>query len=89
MTNTATITGADQPDPDTSNNSDSTSIDPQQADLALFKAVSDAHPKAGETVIFIVGLRNKGPNDATGVQVSDPLPSGLPVRLGEAERGHL
>ncbi len=77
VTNTATITGADQPDPDTSNNSDSTSIDPQQADLALFKAVSDAHPKAGETVIFIVGLRNKGPNDATGVQVSDPLPSGL------------
>ena len=77
VTNTATITGADQFDPDTSNNSDSTSIDPQQADLALFKAVSDAHPKAGETVIFIVGLRNKGPNDATGVQVSDPLPSGL------------
>ena len=76
-TNTATITQADQVNPDLSNNSNSRSIDPRQADLALFKSVSAVNPNAGETVTFIVGLRNQGPNDATGVTVSDPHTHGL------------
>src|SRR5262249_1550673 len=74
---TASISHSDQFDPDTSNNSDTASINPQQADLELTKIVDDATPNVGDTVTFTIGLINNGPSDATGVQVSDLLPSGL------------
>jgi uncharacterized repeat protein (TIGR01451 family) len=75
--NTATITHSDQFDPNTSNNSATASINPQQADLQLTKIVNDATPNVGDTVTFTIGLRNNGPSSATGVQVTDLLPVGL------------
>ena len=41
QTNTATISDADQFDPNTANNTASATVTPQQADLALTKTVSD------------------------------------------------
>src|SRR5262249_20141449 len=76
-TNTATITNADQFDPDTTNNSDSATETPQQADLAVTKSVSDATPNVGDTITFTITLTNFGPNPATGVRVEDLLPPGL------------
>ena len=46
-TNTATIAHADQFDPDTTNNTASVVVTPQQADLALAKTVDDSDPQRG------------------------------------------
>jgi uncharacterized repeat protein (TIGR01451 family) len=76
-TNTASISAADQFDPDTANNSDGASVVPQQADLELTKTVSDPSPNVGDTVTFTVTLTNNGFSTATNVTVADSLPSGL------------
>jgi uncharacterized repeat protein (TIGR01451 family) len=76
-TNTAAVKHADQFDPNLANNSDTASTNPQQADLAVSKTVSNAHPNVGDTITFTVTLTNSGPNTATNVTVSDPLPPGL------------
>jgi uncharacterized repeat protein (TIGR01451 family) len=49
----------------------------QRADLALTKTVDNSTPAAGGTVVFTLTVTNNGPNNATGVVVSDPLPAGL------------
>jgi len=77
QTNTATITHADQFDPDTANNSASATETPQQADLAVSKTASNATPNVGDTVTFTVTVTNNGPDSATNVGVSDLLPAGL------------
>jgi uncharacterized repeat protein (TIGR01451 family) len=77
QTNTATVSAADQFDPNPANNSASATETPQQADLVLAKSVSDPTPNVGATISFVVTLTNKGPNSATDVTVLDPLPAGL------------
>jgi uncharacterized repeat protein (TIGR01451 family) len=77
QTNTATVTAADQFDPDTNNNTASASLNPEQADLALTKTVSNPRPNVGDTITYTVTLTDNGPNDATGIEVDDLLPSGL------------
>src|SRR5262249_13709884 len=76
QTNTATVGAADQFDPVPTNNSASATETPQQADLALAKAVSSARPNVGDTVTFTVTLTNNGPDPATNVTVSALLPAG-------------
>ena len=76
-TNTATISHADQFDPNTANNTASAVVTPQQADLALAKTVSNPTPNVGDTVTYTITLSNNGPNDATSVQVTDLLPAGV------------
>ena len=76
-TNTATITHADQYDPDPANNTASSLVTPQQAELSLTKSVSDPTPNVGETITYIISLTDSGPDGATGVQVQDALPAGL------------
>ena len=56
---------------------------PQQADLAVTKTVSDATPNVGDQITFTVTLTNSGPDAATGVQVTDLLPAGLDLRVGQ------
>ncbi|WP_237722831.1 hypothetical protein [Singulisphaera acidiphila] len=77
VSNVATVTASDVPDPDLSNNSASTSVSPQATDLAITKSVDNPTPNAGEVLTFTVTLTNKGPVGSTGIQVSDPLPAGL------------
>ena len=85
ITNSAEVTDADQPDPDSTpgnnvageDDQSTITIVVQQADLSLTKAVSKANPQVGEDVTFTVTLSNGGPHRATGVAIRDQLPSGM------------
>ncbi|WP_299260590.1 gliding motility-associated C-terminal domain-containing protein, partial [uncultured Aquimarina sp.] len=57
---------------------DSITIPPQQADLSLTKVVidGDVTPLIGSEITFQIRIFNDGPQDATGVEVIDLLPSG-------------
>jgi len=85
-TNIAEITAADLPDPDsTPNNGDTTEDDYssvvtipiyQSSDLSLTKNVNNTTPLIGTLATFEIIVTNNGPQDNSGVQVTDLLPSG-------------
>lgn len=50
---------------------------PPHAHVDITKTVNNSTPKFGSTIIFTVTAKNNGPNDASGVQVVDNLPTGL------------
>ncbi len=56
-----------------------------EADLELTKTVSDTTPGFGDQITFMLTLANIGPNDATGVQVEDLLPSGYAFLSAEGD----
>lgn len=77
--NVATISG-DVRDPDLSNNTASRSITlPPRSDLSLSKTASLIGPEVGNSVVYTLVASNAGPNAATGVVVSDTLPTGVLV----------
>ncbi len=49
------------------------------ADLAIHKSAEPARVNAGETIKYKLDVENIGPSDATGVEVTDPLPTGTAV----------
>jgi uncharacterized repeat protein (TIGR01451 family)/gliding motility-associated-like protein len=74
--NTAVVTG-NQPDP-VSGNEEST-VAPtlsEISDLHITKTVNNSNPNVGDNVIFTITIVNNGPSNATGVVVTDNLPSG-------------
>src|SRR5260370_687419 len=77
QTNTASVSRADQFDPNSANNSASVTETPQQADLVLTKTVNSTSPNVGDTTTFTLSLTDAGPNSASNVTVQDALPAGL------------
>lgn len=75
--NTATKTAENQTDPVSGNNAASATVTGQAADISVAKAVSNTTPNLNTNVTFTVTATNNGPSNATGVVVSDLLPSGL------------
>jgi uncharacterized repeat protein (TIGR01451 family) len=78
ISNTATITASDQPDPNTANDRASATLTvAPAADLAVTKTVDNPTPNVGQNVTFTITVTNHGPDIATGVTISDPLAAGL------------
>ncbi|HZD18952.1 MAG TPA: DUF11 domain-containing protein, partial [Actinomycetota bacterium] len=79
VTNTATVS-ADEPDPDTTDDSGSVDLEIREAagaDLTVGMTTSASELSEGDTLRFVVTVGNDGPADGTGVVLSDPAPQGL------------
>ncbi len=80
ITNSPAISFLDQADWDTSNNTDTVDINvlnAPQADLVVNKTVDQSLPHEGDTITYTVTVTNDGPDDATGIEITDQLPAGL------------
>ncbi|HIK27318.1 MAG TPA: DUF11 domain-containing protein, partial [Oscillatoriaceae cyanobacterium M7585_C2015_266] len=77
FTNSAQITAVDQADPEPTNNQASLTLPSGGADLSLNKTVNNSNPSPGQNITYTLTLTNNGPENATGIQVTDKLPSGL------------
>ena len=75
ITNLAAIEAAGQTDPDAGNNSDTADIRVQSVDLQVTKYYGPIEPQVGEQVSFGIMAVNQGPNTATGIEITDLLPS--------------
>jgi uncharacterized repeat protein (TIGR01451 family) len=74
ITNTATKTAANEPDPNSSNDSAVATLNAAAAaDVAIQKTVDNPTPAVGKNVTFTVTATNTGPSDATDVAVTDAL----------------
>ena len=79
LVNTVTVTPPNGvSDSNTSNNtSTDTDIFGEASDLSLRKVASTSSASPGSTINFTLTVRNTGPDDASGVEVTDQLPSGF------------
>ncbi len=77
LANTASMAGVDQEDPDPGNDTATAKVLVSSTDLQVGKAVDRASPNEGETVLFTITVANAGPTAATGVALTDTLPTGL------------
>ncbi|MFN8525950.1 MAG: hypothetical protein U0821_22850 [Chloroflexota bacterium] len=92
VVNTARI-GGREPDPTNTNNGASVGatvvgVTPQSgADLSIAKTASPASVSLNDAVTFTLTVNNGGPGQATGVIVTDPLPSGLTLISATPSQG--
>ena len=79
ITNTVSVGSADNPDPDTSNNSDSetTGIVVLTPHLLIDKDTSTPTTVAGGEATYTIVVRNDGTGVARGVVITDTLPNGF------------
>jgi uncharacterized repeat protein (TIGR01451 family) len=56
-------------------------------DLLIAKTVNPTSTVLGGEATYVMLISNEGPNDATGVIVSDPLPAGVTFISGEVSNG--
>ena len=77
VTNTAFVKAEVQPDPVLGNNTASVTVTGQAADIAITKTVDKANPDLNSNITFTITAHNNGPNNATGLQVTDMLPGAL------------
>jgi uncharacterized repeat protein (TIGR01451 family) len=90
LTNTAWVTAPTWvTDPVSGNNraSNYNSLSPQ-ADLRAGKAVDNAQPNQGQQIVYTITIVNDGPSDAFGLQLVDPLPSGVSYVADQSTQGN-
>jgi len=86
--NVATVS-ADEPDPDPDDNTDAdgnggTAPD---VDLAITKTSSSPEVEVGENFTYTLVVVNNGPDTATGVVVTDPLPANFQLASATSTQG--
>jgi uncharacterized repeat protein (TIGR01451 family) len=86
FTNSAEI-AARVGDYDPGNDEDSAIITLIDAELGIGKDVSDPTPDPGATIAYTITVTNHGPDDATGVVVSDTLPLSVTNVTSRATQG--
>ncbi len=85
--NLATVLG-NELDPTPANNQAAATITVRPlVDLKLTKVASNPTPAAGGPVTYTLTLTNSGPSTATGVTLTDPLPSGVSFLSASAGQG--
>jgi uncharacterized repeat protein (TIGR01451 family) len=85
VVNVAEVTNSDLPDPDSTpgngvpgeDDTSTATLPVQIADLELTKLASAPRVNVGANVTFTIEVTNRGPDNATGVRVSERLPAGL------------
>jgi uncharacterized repeat protein (TIGR01451 family)/gliding motility-associated-like protein len=75
-TNTASISSTTTDPTSTNNTSTITPVPGAVSDLKILKTVNNSTPYTGEIIEFTLVATNDGPSDATGVVVTDALPTG-------------
>jgi uncharacterized repeat protein (TIGR01451 family) len=85
--NTATVVGL-APAATPTSDDDTETLFTAQADISLFKSVSDSSPNVGDSVIFVLSIVNGGPDTATNLTVTDHLPIGLTYESGSIAGGN-
>jgi len=78
LTTTAQLTHVDQQDMNNANNVYSYAIiTPKAADIQVNQTYETFTMNGKQYVTYIITTRNNGPDNATGVQITDQLPAGL------------
>ena len=77
LTNSATVSSTTQ-DPEPANNTDAAAVViAPQADLSVVKRAPRHDRPLFQDVTYTLTVANAGPNDATGVTVTDAVPAGM------------
>jgi uncharacterized repeat protein (TIGR01451 family) len=85
--NTA-IVSSPTPDPDTTNNQDSTRVTTNaRADLSITKTASAQSVLLGESFTYTLRIRNDGPSAAVNTVVTDRIPDGLGLEVASSSKG--
>ncbi len=85
ITNTVSVTSGTA-DPNAGNNtaSETTTVNPPQADLSLAKLDSPDPITVGSTLTYTIIISNNGPDTATGVSLTDTLPADVNYQSASA-----
>ncbi|NER34464.1 MAG: DUF11 domain-containing protein [Oscillatoria sp. SIO1A7] len=80
------------PDPNNDGNPNDNSIPTSvtfgsSSDLSVNKTVNNSNPSVGDIITYTIAVTNDGPDTATGVQVSEPLASGLTFQSSSESQG--
>lgn len=77
LVNSASATGNEN-DPDLSNNSDQvTTPVGKSADLSIIKQANPSEVLPGGNILYTFQISNAGPDEATGIVITDTLPAGV------------
>ena len=87
LTNTAAV-AAEQPDPMPENNLATVAVEVLPAvDLAIVQTLTPAPAAVNHDMRFEITVTNRGPQTATGLTLTDPLPEGWDFIAGQSEGG--
>jgi uncharacterized repeat protein (TIGR01451 family) len=88
LTNNAGIGHLSEFDPNQTNDYDETIVSGRTADLSVLKTLASAgNPTLLDDVDYYIEVTNHGPNDASGVVVTDLVPDGLTYQSSVASNG--